>query len=158
MNEDLKAKLVKKLCLPIKVATIILFIAFLIFILRISAMIPLTVEMYNSYNLEVPNLVKGLSNIINVFQNNIFIGVLVSVGIIGIVVSLNTLWKSIAKKIINSSKLEVEILEKKVNKFKTIATISISLVLIICFGIIYIISYKALVDVYMNSFIFEAYM
>lgn len=156
MNENLKAKLVKKLCLPIKVATIILTIEFLIFLLRISKMIPLTVDMYNSYSLEVPNVVKVLSEIINVFQNNILTGVLLSIGIIGIIVVINVLWRYIAKRIINSSRLEAEVLEKKVNKFKTIATISISLVLIIIFGIIYIGSYKAMVDIYMSSFIFDA--
>ena len=156
MNEELKDKLVKKLYSPIKVATIIVLVEILIFILRISKMISLTVEMYNFYELEVPSLVKVLSNIIDIFQNNTLTGVLLSLGIIGIIVGINVLWKHIAKKIINNLKLETEVLGKKVDKFKTIATISISLVLIISFSIIYIVSYKSMVDVYMSSFIFEA--
>ena len=104
MNEELKDKLVKKLYSPIKVATIIVLIEILIFILRISKMISLTVEMDNSYELEVPSLVKVLSNIIDIFQNNTLTGVLLSLGIIGIIVGINVLWKYIAKKIINNSK------------------------------------------------------
>lgn len=156
MNENLKVKLTKKACLPIKVATTILTVIFLIFVLRISKLGPLTVEMYNSYNLETPSLVKSLSDIINTFQNNTLTGILICIGMLGIVVILNILWEYIAKKIINNSKLETEVLEKKVDKFKNIATISISIVLIMCFGLIYIGVYRAMADIYMNSFIFDA--
>lgn len=156
MDEKLKVKLTKKACLPIKVATIILIIEFLIVLLRITKMIPLTVEMYNSYNLETPSLVKSLSNIIEAFQNNTLTGILICIGILGVVVIINILWEYIAKKIINNSKLETEVLEKKVDKFKNIATISISIVLIMCFGLIYIGVYRAMADIYMNSFIFDA--
>ena len=156
MNEELKDKLVKKLYSPIKVATIIVLVEILIFILRISKMISLTVEMYNFYELEVPSLVKVLSKIIDIFQNNTLTGVLLSLGIIGIIVGINVLWKYIAKKIINNLKLETEVLGKKVDKFKTVATISISLVLIISFSIIYIVPLKTIVDVYRGAFLFEA--
>ena len=155
MDENLKVKLTKKACLPIKVATIVLIIEFLIFLLEITEMIPVTVEMYNSYNLETPGLVKSLSNIIDAFQNNTLTGILICIGILGVVVILNILWKYIAKKIINNSKLEIEVLEKKVDKFKNIATISISIVLIMCFGLICISVCKAMIDIYMNSFLFE---
>ena len=116
MSEDLKNKLIKKLCFPIKVTTIISIIG-IVSMLFLIPILSSTAEMYNYYGIEMPGIVNSMVNLANIFQNNILIGVIIIIATLGVIIGINFLWKYIAKKIIISSKLEEAVLEKRVNLF-----------------------------------------
>ena len=159
MTEEQKSKYVEKLCLPIRVATIILTSIILLTAIVINPITNLIVDMYLQYDLEnqIPIVVRGIINVLNTFKTNLGYGIGVFSLIFVIFIFLNILWKYIAKKYINSTQIDERILEKKVKAFRNITTTILSAILVISFLIIFILFIKVIVDVYMGSFLFDAY-
>ena len=159
MTEEIKQKYIKKACLPIKIATITLGMIILSMFIFIAPMANLAKEMYAEYGIEdyIPGGLNIILEVINYFQENVILGIIILASIIGITIGINILWKIIAKTVINSTKLDEETLKKRVNLFTIIISAILVLSLIASFGIIFFIVLKAMMEIYMGSFLFEAY-
>ncbi len=143
LTTEEKSKLYKKASIPVIVGLILNVI--IIFVICETKGVKEMLLWGNSYNLK-----PLLANCIKAIENKSFLILLVIIEII-----IYCIYQKIFQRKINTAKVEYKELERKIGYFSIFSTIIIISVLslIIYFGYISLIS-----QIYMQSFLFDAYM